>query len=243
MRSRTGAWCTASPAQPIAPRSRVSFTIRCAGGPPAPISWATSARERLASACCGPTRWSPVGLRIKLDADAKNPAIHAEPAFIKGVVEVQDEGSQLSALLAGAKPGQQVVDLCAGAGGKTLALAAVMENRGQLYATDSDKRRLAPIHERLERAGVHNVQVRTPRGRENLLTDVENRADLVLIDAPCTGIGTWRRNPDAKWRGRPRGLALRLEEKGDVVDPAAVLGKPRGRIAYVTCSLPAAGDG
>src|SRR5215471_12324654 len=84
-----------------------------------------------------PTRWSPVGLRIALDADAKSPAIHAEPAFIKGTVEVQDEGSQLSALLAGAKPGQQVVDLCAGAGGKTLALAAAMENRGQLYATDS----------------------------------------------------------------------------------------------------------
>src|SRR5262249_22609511 len=114
-----------------------------------------------------PTRWSPVGLRIALDADAKSPAFHAEPAFIKCMVEVQDEGSQLSALLAGARPGQQVVDLCAGAGGKTLALAAAMENRGQLYATDSDKRRLAPIHERLERAGVHNVQVRTPRGREN----------------------------------------------------------------------------
>jgi 16S rRNA (cytosine967-C5)-methyltransferase len=190
-----------------------------------------------------PTRWSPVGLRIALDADAKSPAIHAEPAFIKGTVEVQDEGSQLSALLAGAKPGQQVVDLCAGAGGKTLALAAVMENRGQLYATDSDKRRLAPIHERLERAGVHNVQVRTPRGRENLLTDLENRADLVLIDAPCTGIGTWRRNPDAKWRVRPGALAQRLEEQVDVLDRAAALVKPGGRIAYVTCSVLAEENG
>jgi 16S rRNA (cytosine967-C5)-methyltransferase len=190
-----------------------------------------------------PTRWSPIGLRIALDADAKSPAIHAEPAFIKGTVEVQDEGSQLSALLAGAKPGQQVVDLCAGAGGKTLALAAVMENRGQLYATDSDKRRLAPIHERLERAGVHNVQVRTPRGRENLLTDLENRADLVLIDAPCTGIGTWRRNPDAKWRVRPGALAQRLEEQVDVLDRAAALVKPGGRIAYVTCSVLAEENG
>ena len=94
-----------------------------------------------------------VGLRIALDADAKNPAVHAEPAFIKGLVEVQDEGSQLAALLAGAKPGEQVVDLCAGAGGKTLALAAAMDNHGQIYATDTDKRRLAPIHARLERAG------------------------------------------------------------------------------------------
>ncbi len=202
-----------------------------------------AARDALAHLNAVPTRWSPVGLRIALDADAKNPAIHAEPAFIKGVVEVQDEGSQLSALLAGSKPGQQVVDLCAGAGGKTLALAAVMENRGQLYATDSDKRRLAPIHERLERAGVHNVQVRTPRGRENLLTDLENRADLVLIDAPCTGVGTWRRNPDAKWRVRPGALALRLEEQVDVLDRAAVLVKPGGRIAYVTCSLLAEENG
>ena len=125
-------------------------------------------REEAASALAdlapAPTRWSPVGLRIALSADAKSPAIHAEPAFIKGLVEVQDEGSQLAALLAGAKPGEQVVDLCAGAGGKTLALAAAMENRGQLYATDADKRRLAPIHARLERAGARNVQVRTPRG-------------------------------------------------------------------------------
>ena len=183
------------------------------------------------------TRWSPVGLRLALDADAKSPAIHAEPGFIKGLVEVQDEGSQLAALLCGAKPGQQVIDICAGAGGKTLALAAIMENRGQIYATDSDKRRLAPIHERLERAGVHNVQVRTPRAQENLLGDLERRADLVLIDAPCTGIGTWRRNPDAKWRVRPGALAQRVEEQAEVLDRAAALVKPGGRIGYVTCSL------
>src|SRR5712691_9758059 len=119
-----------------------------------------------------PTRWSPFGLRIALEADAKSPAIHAEPAFIKGMVEMQDEGSQLAALLAGAKSGEQVVDLCAGAGGKTLALAAAMENHGQIYATDTDKRRLAPIHARLERAGARNVQVRSPRG------DTDSVADL-----------------------------------------------------------------
>jgi 16S rRNA (cytosine967-C5)-methyltransferase len=184
-----------------------------------------------------PTRWSPVGLRIRLAADAKSPAIHAEPAFIKGMIEVQDEGSQLAALLAGARRGEQVVDLCAGAGGKTLALAATMENHGQIYATDSDKRRLAPIHARLERAGVRNVQIRTPRGNSDVLADVTGRADLVLIDAPCTGIGAWRRNPDSKWRVRPGSLATRLKEQEAALERAAALVKPGGRIAYVTCSV------
>jgi 16S rRNA (cytosine967-C5)-methyltransferase len=184
-----------------------------------------------------PTRWSPAGLRIVLAADARSPAIHAEPAFIKGLVEVQDEGSQLAALLAAARPGEQVIDLCAGAGGKTLALAATMENKGQLYATDSDKRRLAPIHARLERSGARNVQVRTPRARGDALDDLAGRADLVLIDAPCTGTGSWRRNPDAKWRVRPGALDARLKEQADLLDRAAPLVKPGGRIAYVTCSV------
>src|SRR5207249_3129239 len=158
------------------------------------------AAEALAHLAPTPTRWSPVGLRIALPADAKSPAIHAEPAFLKGLVEVQDEGSQIAALLAGARPGEQVVDLCAGAGGKTLALAAAMDNRGQIYATDSDKRRLAPIHARLARAGARNIQVRTPTGRGvggDGLADLRGRIDLVMIDAPCTGTGAWRRNPDA----------------------------------------------
>ncbi|HEY6995867.1 MAG TPA: RsmB/NOP family class I SAM-dependent RNA methyltransferase [Xanthobacteraceae bacterium] len=190
-----------------------------------------------------PTRWSPFGLRIALAAEAKAPAIHAEPAFIKGLVEVQDEGSQLAALLAAARPGEQVVDFCAGAGGKTLALAAMMENHGQLYATDTDKRRLAPIHERLARSGARNVQVRTPKSAGNELADLAGRADLVLIDAPCTGIGTWRRNPDAKWRVRPGALALRQNEQAAALDRAAALVKPAGRIAYVTCSLLAEENG
>jgi 16S rRNA (cytosine967-C5)-methyltransferase len=184
-----------------------------------------------------PARWSPVGLRLRLGADAKSPAIHAEPAFLKGMIEVQDEGSQLAALLAGATRTEQVVDLCAGAGGKTLALAAAMENHGQIYATDSDKRRLAPIHARLERAGARNVQVRTPRGGADVLSDLVGRADLVLIDAPCTGIGAWRRNPDAKWRVRPGSLATRRNEQEAALDRAAALVKPGGRIAYVTCSV------
>jgi 16S rRNA (cytosine967-C5)-methyltransferase len=184
-----------------------------------------------------PAPWSPMGLRIVLGADARNPGIHAEEAFIKGAVEVQDEGSQLAALLSAAKPGEQVIDLCAGAGGKTLALAAMMQGKGRLIATDHDKRQLAPIHERLSRAGVHNADVRTPKGEGDTLADIRASADLVLIDAPCTGTGTWRRNPDAKWRMRPGALEVRLKDQATVLDRAAALAKPGGRIAYITCSV------
>jgi len=190
-----------------------------------------------------PTRWSPDGLRIMLAADAKSPAMHAEPTFIKGEIEIQDEGSQLAALLAGAKPGQQVLDLCAGAGGKTLALAAAMDNKGQLYATDDDKRRLAPIHDRLARSGARNVQVRTPKSIGTQIDDLQGRMDLVLIDAPCTGTGSWRRNPDAKWRVRPGALEQRRKDQAEILDRAALLAKPGGRIAYITCSVLAEENG
>jgi 16S rRNA (cytosine967-C5)-methyltransferase len=183
------------------------------------------------------SRWSPLGLRIRLSAEAKSPAIHAEPAFLKGMIEIQDEGSQLAALFAGAKPGEQVVDLAAGAGGKTLALSAAMENRGQIYATDIDKRQLAPIHERIARAGARNIQVRTPRGEADMLADLAGRIDLVLIDAPCTGTGAWRRNPDAKWRVRPGALAQRVKQQQALLDSAATLVKAGGRVAYITCSV------
>jgi 16S rRNA (cytosine967-C5)-methyltransferase len=184
-----------------------------------------------------PTRWSSVGLRIRLSADARSPAIHAEPPYRKGEVEIQDEGSQLAALFAGAKPGEQVIDLAAGAGGKSLALAAAMENHGQIYATDIDKRQLVPIHERLTRAGARNIQVRTPRGETDVLADLAGRADLVVIDAPCTGTGTWRRNPDAKWRIRPGALAERVKQQAALLDRAVALTKAGGRIAYITCSV------
>src|ERR1700724_3363356 len=190
-----------------------------------------------------PTPWSPIGLRIELSADARNPGIHSEEDFIKGLVEVQDEGSQLAALLSAAKPGEQVIDLCAGAGGKTLALAAMMQGKGRLIATDHDKRQLAPIHERLSRAGVHNADVRTPKGEADTLGDIRASADLVLIDAPCTGTGTWRRNPDAKWRMRPGALEVRLKDQIEVLDRAAALVKPGGRIAYITCSVLPAENG
>jgi 16S rRNA (cytosine967-C5)-methyltransferase len=190
-----------------------------------------------------PTPWSPLGLRIALSAEAKSPPIQAEPAFIDGLIEVQDEGSQLAAMLSGAGPRDTVIDLCAGGGGKTLALAAMMENRGRIIATDSDLRRLAPIHARLARAGAGNVEVRTPRGAAPLLDDVAGQVDLVLIDAPCTGIGAWRRNPDAKWRVRPGALEQRIKNQDEVLARAAPLVRQGGRIAYITCSLLAEENG
>ena len=190
-----------------------------------------------------PTPWSANGLRIELSADARNPGLQAEEDFIKGAVEVQDEGSQLAASFTAAKPGEQVIDLCAGAGGKTLALAAMMQGKGRLIATDHDKRQLAPIYERLSRAGIHNADVRAPKGDADPLADIRASADLVLIDAPCTGTGTWRRNPDAKWRMRPGALEVRLKDQAEVLDRAAALVKPGGRIAYVTCSVLPAENG
>ncbi|MBU1174972.1 MAG: RsmB/NOP family class I SAM-dependent RNA methyltransferase, partial [Alphaproteobacteria bacterium] len=136
---------------------------------------------------------------------------------------------------AGAGPGMQVLDFCAGAGGKTLAMAAAMGNRGQIFAHDSDRSRLAPIYDRLKRAGARNVQVRPPE--ENVLFDLAGRMDRVLVDAPCTGTGTWRRRPDAKWRLSPDQLAARVAEQAAILDKAAHFVRPGGRLAYVTCSL------
>lgn len=184
-----------------------------------------------------PSPLSPNGLRVQPREDGRVPYVQAEPAFIKGAMEVQDEGSQLAALLAGAKPGMQVLDLCAGGGGKTLALAAEMNNKGQIFATDNDARRLKPIHERLERAGVRNVQVRTPTARAPKVDGLQGKMDLVLVDAPCTGTGTWRRNPDAKWRMRPGSLEERVKEQVQVLDIAALCVAPGGRLVYITCSL------
>ncbi len=196
-----------------------------------------TAAAALAHLGAAPTPWSPAGLRIALSADAKSPPLHAEPSFIDGLIEVQDEGSQLAAQLSGARPGETVVDLCAGGGGKTLALAALTANSGRIVATDADIRRLAPIHARIARAGAGNVEVRTPRGEAELLDDLAEAVDLVLIDAPCTGIGEWRRNPDAKWRVRPGALEQRIRAQDAALERAARLVRGGGRIAYITCSL------
>jgi 16S rRNA (cytosine967-C5)-methyltransferase len=189
--------------------------------------------------------FSPVGLRVLPLEDGRAVSVQSEPAFQKGAYEIQDEGSQLAAQLAAPDPGMQIIDLCAGGGGKTLALAALMDNRGQIFATDSDKRRLAPIFDRMTRAGVRNVQVRSPKGKEDEpLEGLEGHIDLVVVDAPCTGTGTWRRNPDAKWRVRPNALDDRIKEQAEVLDRASHYVKSGGRIAYITCSLlPRENDG
>jgi 16S rRNA (cytosine967-C5)-methyltransferase len=184
-----------------------------------------------------PTPLSPLGLRIAMRPDGRAPPLASDPAYAKGLVELQDEGSQLAALLAEAKPGMQVLDLCAGAGGKTLALAAAMENQGQIYAADPDAHRLAPIFARLARSGARNVQVRAPKGKVDVLADLNGRCDLVLIDAPCTGSGAWRRNPDAKWRMRPGALEQRIKDQDETLESALRFVKQGGRIVYVTCSV------
>ena len=196
----------------------------------------SQALEKLAHLGPIPTPLSPLGLRIAA-GQGRGPALAAETAYVKGYVEPQDEGSQLASLLCAAAPGEQVLDLCAGGGGKALALAGQMHNRGQIYAYDSDGRRLMPIHARLERAGARNIQVRAPRGAADVLADLEGRCDLVLIDAPCTGTGVWRRHPDAKWRLAPGALDLRLKEQARLLALATRFVKPGGRIVYVTCSL------
>jgi len=183
------------------------------------------------------TPHSPLGVRIAAGlGPSRGPHVEAEPAHGKGWYEVQDEGSQVATLLAGGGPKQQILDLCAGAGGKTLGLAAIMENTGQLYAYDADRMRLRPIFERLKRAGVRNAQVLDP-GDTEVLAGLEGKMDCVVVDAPCTGSGVWRRRPDAKWRLSPQLLEARLTEQRAVLDQAAHLVKPGGRLAYVTCSV------
>jgi 16S rRNA (cytosine967-C5)-methyltransferase len=183
------------------------------------------------------TPHSPNGVRIAPSTGpSRSPHVEAEPAHGKGWYEVQDEGSQVATLLAGAKPKEQILDLCAGAGGKTLGLAAAMENTGQLYAYDADRIRLRPIFERLKRAGVRNAQVLDP-GDMEALAGLEDKMDRVIVDAPCTGSGVWRRRPDAKWRLSPQMLEARLAEQRAVLDRAARLVKPGGRLAYITCSV------
>ncbi len=182
------------------------------------------------------TPYAPDGVRIPW-SQGRTFAWAMEQSFIKGWFEVQDEGSQIAARLAGVEPGMQVADICAGAGGKTLALAALMQNKGQIFAHDIEGRRLAPMKERLDRAGVRNVQIRAPMRTKHALADLRDKMDVVLVDAPCTGSGTWRRSPDSKWRLRPNALGKRLEEQQQALAMAAPLVKPGGRLIYVTCSV------
>lgn len=183
-----------------------------------------------------PGRWSPDCIRLPWTMGRAFPWAREE-SFVTGGFEVQDEGSQLAALLAGARPGMRVADVCAGGGGKTLALAALMDGQGEIFAHDVDSRRLANIHERIVRSGVSNARVLTPRRDTDVLADLAGSMDLVFVDAPCSGSGTWRRAPDSKWRLRPAALDKRLAEQQAALDLAAPLVRPGGRLVYVTCSF------
>lgn len=197
------------------------------------------ARQALAAAgiAAEPTPLSALGLRL-----AGRPKLESTVAFQTGLVELQDEGSQLVTLLVGAGHGMQVVDLCAGAGGKTLGLAAAMGNSGQIYAFDSDATRLRRMKPRLVRAGVRNVQTyRGTKGGPGMALD--HRADRVLVDAPCSGIGAWRRRPESRARLTPETLAEDHARQRALIREGARLVKPGGRLVFATCSvLPSEGD-
>lgn len=182
---------------------------------------------------CAPTELSPLGLRVR-----GRPALGHLPPFQKGMIEIQDEGSQIVALLADARPGYAVIDYCAGAGGKTLALAGQMQNKGRLIACDISAQRLERAVLRLRRAGVHNVE-RRPLDDESKgwLKRQAGRFDRVLVDAPCSGTGTWRRNPDMKWRIGPTDVEELTALQTEILANAAKLAKPGGRVIYATCSL------
>lgn len=196
--------------------------------------------EALAKFGAEPTRHAPHGIRIPPpEAGKRQPHVEAETSHGRGWFEVQDEGSQIAAAMSGAAPGMQVLDFCAGAGGKTLAMAAMMGNTGQITAYDRDKLQLRPIFERLTRAGVTNVAV-ADAGDSTGLAHLEERCDVVLVDAPCTGSGTWRRRPDSKWRLKEGNIAQRQADQRAVLKQAVRYVAPGGRLVYVTCSVLAA---
>ncbi len=182
---------------------------------------------------CAPTPLSPIGIRL-----AKRAPIFTSVRFKEGHFEVQDEGSQAVALLVDAKAGQRVIDFCAGAGGKTLAIAAAMENKGRILAWDTSEKRLGQINIRLKRAGAHNVQVHVLESENDaFIKRHKATADRVLIDVPCSGSGTWRRNPDLKWRFTQKDLDEVRAVQQAILQSASRLVKVGGRLIYATCSI------
>jgi 16S rRNA (cytosine967-C5)-methyltransferase len=180
-----------------------------------------------------PTALSPLGLRVE-----GRPPLGQLKCFQDGLIEVQDEGSQLAALLVDARPGQRVVDFCAGAGGKTLAIAAAMKNKGKIFACDTLKGRVERAGDRLKRAGAFNVERKGLESeRDPWVKRHAGSFDRVLVDAPCSGTGTWRRNPDAKWRLIREDLTRLVALQGSILDSAQRLVRPGGRLVYATCSL------
>lgn len=180
-----------------------------------------------------PMPYAPLGLRV-----LKKPSLQNLPLFKDGAIEVQDEGSQVLAQIVGAKRGEMVVDFCAGAGGKTLALGAMMRNTGRLYAFDVSEKRLAKLKPRLARSGLSNVHpVQIAHERDAKVKRLAGKIDKVLVDAPCSGLGTLRRNPDVKWRQKETAIAEMQEKQAAILDGAARLLKGGGRLVYATCSL------
>ena len=180
-----------------------------------------------------PTPYSPLGLRV-----LKKPNLQSLPLFKDGAIEVQDEGSQVLAQIVAARRGEMVVDFCAGAGGKTLALGATMRNTGRLYAFDVSEKRLSKLKPRLARSGLSNVHpVLIAHERDAKIKRLAGKIDRVLVDAPCSGLGTLRRNPDVKWRQPESAVAEMQEKQAAILDGAARLLKGGGRLVYATCSL------
>jgi 16S rRNA (cytosine967-C5)-methyltransferase len=180
-----------------------------------------------------PTPYSPVGVRL----DTK-PALQHHPLFLEGKVEVQDEGSQLLAYLVSPRRREMVVDFCAGAGGKTLALGALMRSEGRVYAFDTAEKRLSNLKPRLKRSGLSNVHPQLIAGAADVrVKRLTSKIDRVLVDAPCSGLGTVRRNPDLKWRQGPQAVTEMAAKQRLILDAAARLVKPGGRLVYATCSL------
>lgn len=183
-----------------------------------------------------PTPYAPNGLRL-----AGRPSINRHPLFLDGTLEVQDEGSQLLCSLVAPTRHELVIDFCAGAGGKTLALGAIMHNRGRLYAFDVSAARLKKLQPRLARSGLSNVHPQTIANENDLrVKRLTGKADRVLVDAPCSGLGTLRRNPDLKWRQSPQSVAELTQKQAAILAAAARMVKPGGRVVYATCSLLAA---
>ncbi len=180
-----------------------------------------------------PGALSPLAVRLR-----DKPALAKHPLFLDGAFEVQDEGSQLLGFLLEPKRGEMVVDFCAGAGGKTLLLGALMRNTGRLYAFDVSDKRLSNLKPRLARSGLSNVHpARIEHERDQKIKRLAGKADRVLVDAPCSGLGTLRRNPDLKWRQDEKSIAELTVKQASILDAASTLVRPGGRLVYATCSL------
>ncbi|NCS64962.1 MAG: SAM-dependent methyltransferase [Hydrogenophilales bacterium CG03_land_8_20_14_0_80_62_28] len=215
--------------------------LMAALGRPAPLDLRVSRMSREAALTNlmnddiegAPTPWSPWGLRLK-----GKPALNKNALFLEGVIEVQDEGSQLLALLTGARRGEMVCDFCAGAGGKTLALGAMMKNTGRLYAFDVAEKRLANLKPRLARSQLSNVQPQLIANENDIkVKRLAGKFDRVLVDAPCSGLGTLRRNPYLKWQQTPESVLALTAKQAAILASAARLVKTGGRLVYATCSL------